>query len=61
MLLETGGNVHFQTRPIEGIENSGAKDAFPEKLILDGQQRLTTLTQAIAIKTPVNTQTSKGN
>lgn len=60
MLLETGGNVHFQTRPIEGLENSKAKDAFPEKLILDGQQRLTTLTQAIAIKTPVNTQTSKG-
>ena len=60
MLLETGGNVHFQTRPIEGIESSGAKDAFPEKLILDGQQRLTTLTQALAIKTPVNTQTSKG-
>ena len=60
MLLETGGNVHFQTRPIEGLESSGAKDVFPEKLILDGQQRLTTLTQAIAIKTPVNTQTSKG-
>lgn len=60
MLLETGGNVHFQTRPIEGLENSEAKDALPEKLILDGQQRLTTLTQAIALKAPVDTQTSKG-
>jgi hypothetical protein len=60
MLLETGGDVHFQTRPIEGLEGSGAKDAVPEKLILDGQQRLTTLTQAIAIKTPVETQTSTG-
>ena len=60
MLLETGGNIHFQTRPIEGIEISNVNETFPEKLILDGQQRLTTLTQAIAIKTPVNTQTSKG-
>jgi hypothetical protein len=60
MLLETGGPVHFQTRPVEGLEKTPAKDALPEKLILDGQQRLTTLTQALAITSPVNTRTSKG-
>jgi hypothetical protein len=60
MLLETGGDINFQTRPIEGLENSEAKNTLPEKLILDGQQRLTTLTQALAITTPVNTRTSKG-
>ncbi len=60
MLLENGGNVKFQTRPIEGLENTAAKDVIPEKLILDGQQRLTTLTQALAITTPVYTRTNKG-
>ncbi|MEA1883751.1 MAG: DUF262 domain-containing protein [Thermotogota bacterium] len=60
MMLETGGAMRFQTRPIEGLEKSKAKDSKPEKLILDGQQRLTTLTQAIALTSPVNTRTSKG-
>ncbi|MAT40099.1 MAG: hypothetical protein CL946_10905 [Ectothiorhodospiraceae bacterium] len=60
MLLETGGNVKFQTRPVEGLENTPAAKADPERLILDGQQRLTTLTQALALTTPVNTRTSKG-
>lgn len=60
MLLETGGPVRFQTRPVEGLETTPAKDTAPEKLILDGQQRLTTLTQALAITTPVHTRTSKG-
>lgn len=60
MLLETGGVVKFQTRPVEGLETSSAKDVAPEKLILDGQQRLTTLTQALALTTPVQTTTSKG-
>lgn len=60
MLLENGGAVKFQTRPVEGLESSPAKDVAPEKLILDGQQRLTTLTQALALSTPVQTHTSKG-
>lgn len=60
MLLETGGAVKFQTRPVEGLESSPAKDVAPERLILDGQQRLTTLTQALALSTPVQTRTSKG-
>jgi len=59
MLLEAGGNIRFETRPVEGLENRLAA-VQPEKLILDGQQRLTTLTQAIALSAPVNTRTSKG-
>ena len=60
MLLETGGEVKFQTRPVEGLEKTEAKNVKPERLILDGQQRLTTLTQALILKEPVNTSTPKG-
>jgi len=60
MLLETGGEVRFQTRPVEGLEGRISQDVQPEQLILDGQQRLTTLTQAVTLTTPVQTRTSKG-
>lgn len=60
MLLETGGPVKFQIRPVEGVKlESGS--AKPDSLILDGQQRLTTLTQAVALASPVETRTAKGN
>lgn len=60
MLLEAGGEVRFQTRPVEGLEGLIPPDREPEKLILDGQQRLTTLTQALSLEAPVNTRTAKG-
>lgn len=60
MLLEAGGEVRFQTRPVEGLEGLIPPDREPEKLILDGQQRLTTLTQALSMEAPVNTRTAKG-
>lgn len=60
MLLEAGGEVRFQTRPVEGLEGLVPPDLEPEKLILDGQQRLTTLTQALSLEAPVNTRTAKG-
>lgn len=60
MLLESGGEVRFETRPVEGLEDRVPSDRLPEKLILDGQQRLTTLTQALALGKPVQTRTSKG-
>ncbi|MDZ4698266.1 MAG: DUF262 domain-containing protein [Rhodothermales bacterium] len=60
MLLEAGGEVRFETRPVEGLEDRIPKGQAPEKLILDGQQRLTTLTQALALKEPVRTTTAKG-
>jgi hypothetical protein len=60
MLLETGGPVRFQTRPVEGLEKIVPTEHAPEKLILDGQQRLTTLTQALALAAPVETRTGQG-
>jgi hypothetical protein len=60
MLLEAGGEVRFETRPVEGLEGKIPKGQKPEKLILDGQQRLTTLTQALAMEVPVSTTTAKG-
>ena len=59
MMLQTGGAVNFQVRPVEGVEKEAANTS-PDKLILDGQQRLTSLTQAIATSSPVNTRTAKG-
>ena len=53
MTLETGGDVRFQVRPIENVILEG--EVAPEKLILDGQQRLTSLTQVLALKEPVKT------
>lgn len=50
MLLEAGGDVRFETRPVEGLEDVVGKDRPPEKLILDGQQRLTALTQALTLE-----------
>ena len=59
MLLETGGDVRFQVRPIENLTFEG-KLPEPERLILDGQQRLTTLTQVLALHEPVKTFNEKG-
>jgi len=59
MLMETGGEVRFQMRTVEGISAKGVTNK-PERLILDGQQRLTSLTQAIAMESPVDTRTVKG-
>lgn len=58
MLLETGGEVRFQVRPVENVPFS---DSPPEAelLILDGQQRLTTLTQVLALKGAVKTRNEK--
>src|SRR5262245_34304505 len=57
MLLETGGEAKFQMRPIEGIDLPPGADA--EELILDGQQRLTSLTQVLKLKQPVATRDEK--
>ena len=59
MLLETGGDVRFQTRAIEHVNFKGSTPQ-PEKLILDGQQRLTSLTQVLRLDGPVNTRNEKG-
>ena len=53
MLLEAGGDAQFKERPIEGVQLTNPSRA--EKLILDGQQRLTSLTQVLMSKEPVKT------
>ena len=57
MLLETGGDVRFQVRSVEGVNLSVGKK--PERLILDGQQRLTSLTQVLKLRQPVATRDEK--
>jgi hypothetical protein len=44
MVLETGGETQFHPRPVEGVDFP--KEVEPELLVLDGQQRLTSLFQA---------------
>lgn len=60
MLLETGDpGLRFKPRPIEGTDPS-LQEIEPEILILDGQQRLTSLYQALARAEPVQTKDAKG-
>jgi hypothetical protein len=54
MLLRSGGDVRFKYRPVEGA--TPASRAEPDSLILDGQQRLTSLFQALKLDRPVVTQ-----
>jgi hypothetical protein len=49
MLLETGGEARFQVRPVENLPFARITSQA-ELLILDGQQRLTTLTQVLSLK-----------
>jgi hypothetical protein len=55
MTLVTGGEVRFKPRPVEGIEFAGAPPE-PERLVLDGQQRLTSLYQALHLRRPIRTR-----
>ena len=57
-LLETGDNVSFKTKPVEGAP--APEGIKPEYLILDGQQRLTSLYQAIVTNKVVKTKNAKG-
>jgi len=59
MLLQTGGDgVQFQPRPVQGVQiPNGTK---PEYLILDGQQRMTSLYLAMLSGESVPTTTNKG-
>lgn len=44
MSLDSGGPVNFKPRPVEGAP-AEAKQAAPQSLLLDGQQRMTSLYQ----------------
>lgn len=52
MMLRTGGDARFKHRPIQGASPSRPAD----RLILDGQQRLTSLFQALKLDVPIETQ-----
>lgn len=59
MLMETGGeSVRFKPRVVEGADLPNPPQ--PEKLILDGQQRLTSLFLALKSGRLVPTRTDKG-
>ncbi len=58
MFLEYGNeNVRFKYRVIEG---SPSKGMLPTELILDGQQRLTSIYSSLYSSKPVHTRTDKG-
>lgn len=59
MLLENGGETKFRVRPVEGIEYDADFYKKAERLILDGQQRLTSLTQVLKLNKPVVTTDNK--
>lgn len=50
LTLETGGPVQFKPRLLEGVPSVETK---PEELLLDGQQRMTSLYQAMFSQSPV--------
>jgi len=60
MFVQTGGEVRFQARSIEGLEEKLAQDDEPEKPIPDGQQRLKTLAQALFLTDPIHRHAAKG-
>jgi Protein of unknown function DUF262 len=57
MMLQTGGESRFKARPVQGVEPQSLKPAA--QLILDGQQRLTSMFQAILFGKVVETVNAK--
>jgi len=58
MTLDTGGDVNFKPRPVEGAPDD-AKQFSPHSLLLDGQQRMTSLYQVALRGKVVETITPK--
>ena len=58
MTLKTGGPVNFKPRPIEGAPE-GIKSEQAESLLLDGQQRMTSMYQVTLRGKVVKTMTAK--
>ncbi len=55
MRLDAGGDLNFKAREVEGAPKT---DLPPDTFLLDGQQRLTSLYQALMYPGPVETRTS---
>lgn len=58
MALDTGGEVNFKPRPVEGAP-AEAKHEAPQSLLLDGQQRMTSLYQVTLRNKVIETVTPK--
>lgn len=58
MALDTGGQVNFKPHPIEGAPDQAAQTK-PRSLLLDGQQRMTSLYQVSVRNQVVETITAK--
>ena len=58
MTLAAGSDIRFKTRLVEGVSGNGVSP--PDQFLLDGQQRLTSLYQALLHPGPVSTQDSRG-
>ena len=58
MTLDTGGEVNFKPRPVEGAP-ADARNMAPQSLLLDGQQRMTSLYQVTLRNQVVETVTPK--
>jgi hypothetical protein len=58
MSLNTGGPVNFKPRPVEGAPNE-SRQTVPRSLLLDGQQRMTSLYQVTLRGQVVETVTPK--
>lgn len=56
LTLETGGTIDFKPRLLAGVPH---KDVKPYELLLDGQQRITSLYQTMWSSQPVRTRTPK--
>ncbi len=54
MRLDAGGDMNFKPRPVEG----SCPDQQPDTFLLDGQQRMTSLYQALKYPGPVDTHNS---
>ena len=57
MTLQWGGDIRFKYRPVEGVSDSVPS---PDAFLLDGQQRLTSLYQALRYNGPVATYDNRG-
>jgi len=57
MFLETGGEINFKYRKFTGITDE--INRVPSNLVLDGQQRITSILNAMYLTKPVNTQTEQ--
>ena len=58
MTLDAGGDLRFRSRLVEGVTSNGAGQAA--EYLLDGQQRLTSLYQALRYEGPVETRYRPG-